>query len=306
MIKYMMTATALKFFSLSPQTRHMYRWLGNNLGQRRRIRNGLSEKYIERAKHILDVYEKYQVLQKGDKVLEIGTGWTHWESTVTRLFYDVEVTLFDVWDNRQLGAYKAYCRQFGEVVNEEFHLNAEQRERVHTLIEVILKAASFEEIYDKLDFNYVINPEGTLDPFADNTFAAIYSSNVLEHVERRILPSFTKDFYRILRPGGYSIQQIDLGDHLSYYDPGVSLKNYLRYSDKTWERFFANDVQYFNLVQRPEWSGYFDEAGLTMVNEEDISADISSIKIDRQYRGLDDQDLRCLTLRVVHQKPGTP
>lgn len=303
MIKYMMTATALKFFSLSSQTKHMYRWLGNNLGQRRRIRNGLSEKYIERAKHLLDVYEKYQILRNGDKVLEIGTGWTHWESTVTRLFYDVEVTLFDIWDNRQLGAYKAYCRHFGEAIDDEFHLNAGQRERVHALIEVILRAASFEEIYDKLGFNYVINPKGTLDPFANNTFTAIYSSNVLEHVERSILPSFTKDFYRILRPGGYSIQQIDLGDHLSYYDPGVPLKNYLRYSDKTWKRFFANDVQYFNLVQRSEWLSYFDEAGLTMIDEETVPADNSSIKIDSKYSGFDSQDLRCLTLRVVHQKP---
>jgi SAM-dependent methyltransferase len=304
MIKYVMTATALKFFSLSPQTRQLYRLLGNTVGQRRRIHNGLSDKYVERARHMLDIYEKFQVLQPGDKLLEIGTGWIHWESTITRLFYDVEITLFDVWDNRQLEAYKHYVRQFADVLDQAFHFKAEQHERAHKLIKGILKAASFDEIYEKLNFKYVINPEGTLEPFADNTFAAIYSSNVLEHVEKRILPAFTQDFYRILQPGGYSIHQIDLGDHLFYYDRSVSPKNYLRYSDKTWRRYFANDVQYFNRVQSPEWSGYFDKAGFITADKESIPADIGPIRADEQYGCLNSQDLSCHTLRVVHRKPG--
>lgn len=41
MIKYVMMAAALKFFSLTPQTKQLYRQLGNTPGQRRRIKHGL-------------------------------------------------------------------------------------------------------------------------------------------------------------------------------------------------------------------------------------------------------------------------
>jgi hypothetical protein len=106
MLGYMTTAAALNAFSLSPQTKQLYRWLGNTLGQRERIRRGLDMPYIGRAKKILELFEREQAIRDGDRLLEVGTGWVHWELTVLRLFYDVEITLFDVWDNRHLGAYK--------------------------------------------------------------------------------------------------------------------------------------------------------------------------------------------------------
>jgi cyclopropane fatty-acyl-phospholipid synthase-like methyltransferase len=302
MLKYTVTATALKAFSLSPQTRRGYRLLGNTFGQKKRIRSGLSDKYIERAKQILDLCEKHQAIQPGDRLLEIGTGWVHWEATILGLFYDVEITLFDVWDNRHFAAYKYYCRQLAEVV-DEIPMKPAQHERVHRLLAGIQNAQSFDEIYALLNFTYTINPKGTLDVFADKTFALIFSSNVLEHVEKAILPGFIKDFYRILRPGGYSIQQIDLGDHLSYYDRQVPVKNYLRYTDRTWKRFFENDVQYFNRIQKPEWIEMFQASGLEAVEVESDDVDLASLPIAQSYQQINAQDLRCWTLHVVHTRP---
>ncbi len=50
MIKYVMTAATLKLFSTSPQTKQLYRHLGNTFGQRQRIHYGLSRPYIDRAR----------------------------------------------------------------------------------------------------------------------------------------------------------------------------------------------------------------------------------------------------------------
>jgi cyclopropane fatty-acyl-phospholipid synthase-like methyltransferase len=303
MFKYAMTATAFKMFSASPQTKQLYRLLGNTVGQKRRIREGLSDLYVERAKMILELCKKYDAIHAGDRLLEIGTGWLHWESTILRLFYDVEITLFDVWDNRQLDAYKHHFRQLEEIIDQEFEINHEQSQRIHKLLQAIAQAGSFEEIYRLFGFQYVINPSGKLNQFPDESFTVIFSSNVLEHVDEDILPEFTQDFYRLLKPGCFSIHQIDLGDHLAYYDRGVSLKNYLRYSDKVWKRYFRNDVQYFNLVQRPQWLGFFQMAGFETVQEESIRVDIGQINVDPSYAYLDDQDLQCRTLRVVQLKP---
>jgi cyclopropane fatty-acyl-phospholipid synthase-like methyltransferase len=302
MIKYVMTAAALKLFSVSPQTKQVYRSLGNTVGQKRRIQRGLDRSRIDRAKRILELCEKYSVIQVGDRLLEIGTGWIHWESTILRLFYDVEITLFDVWDNRHLAAYKHYCKQLERVIDDELEMDTARSERVHGLLQAISKASSFDEIYNLMGFRYVINPNGTLEQFEEESFSLIFSCNVLEHVDKGILPGFIQDFYRLLRPGTYSIHQIDPGDHLAYYDTHASIKNYLRYSDQVWRRYFQNDVQYFNRVQRPQWLELFQKSGFEMVEEELKSANIGAIKVDKSYENLAREDLQCVGMRVVHRK----
>jgi len=302
MLKYITTAVALKAFSFTPQTKRAYRKLGNVMGQKKRIQMGLNQKYLGRATKFLELVEKHHAVQPGDQLLEIGTGWLHWESTLLRLFYDVKITLFDVWDNRQLDAYKRFFSQFDQVMDKELKLEPAQSERAHALLKKVLRTQSFDDVYDVLDFRYVVNPTGTLDQFEDGTFSLIFSCNVLEHVEKPILPGFIKDYYRVLKPGGHSIEMIDLGDHLYYYDTTVSPKNYLRYSDKVWKRYFQNDVQYINRVQRPDWLELYHSAGFDTVEEESISKDIGSIKIDESYKHLDQQNLQCITLWVIHEK----
>jgi cyclopropane fatty-acyl-phospholipid synthase-like methyltransferase len=303
MIKYLMTAAALKSFSISPQTKRVYRLLGNILDQRRRMREGLNTYYVDRTKKILELCEKHHAIQKGEGLLEVGTGWLHWESMIIRLFYDVEITMFDVWDNRYFGAYKQYFRQLEEIIDRELDMDSMQRERVHNLLHTILRARSFDEIYDLLGLRYVINPSGTLKQFQDESFAVIFSCDVLEHIDKSILPEFIQDFHRLLKPGGYSIHKIDIIDHLYYYDTSVPIKNYLRYSDKVWRRYFENDVQYINKVQRPDWLDLFHKAGFELVEEESISADIGTIEVDRVYKNLSRQDMQCVTLTIVHRKP---
>jgi hypothetical protein len=303
MIKYIALAAALKCFSASPQAKWVYRQLGNTLGQKRRIRHGLDMFRVDRVRKLLKICENHGAIKNGDRLLELGTGWIHWESTIIRLFYDVEITLFDVWDNRQLEAYKRYFGLFGEVIDKEFDLDAVQSRRVHGLLQTIASANSFDEIYSALNFSYVIDPSGALTQFQDQTFSLIFSCSVFEHFNRESLPTSIKELHRLLKPGGYSIQMIDLGDHLAYYDRSVCRKNYLRYSDKVWKLFFQNDVQYFNRVQPPEWLSYFRGAALELVEEDMQPLDIDSIKIDKKYANLDKKDLRCGVLTVVHQRP---
>lgn len=302
MLRYAMTTAALKTFSLSPQTKHAYRLLGNRFGQSRRMHTAMSEKAIERAQRIIAVTDRYQVIHPGDRLLEIGTGWVHWESLILALFNDVRVTLLDVWDNRQLGAFKRYVGELGAVIPERFNLDPARMSRALRLVDEIAKAETFEEIYQSLGFEYVISPDGTLSQFDSSVYQLIFSCNVLEHIQRETLPDFVRDFYRLLKPGGYSIHQIDLGDHLAYYDRSVCLKNYLRYSDPTWRRFFENDVQYFNRVQRNEWLNLYLQAGFEVIEAQSDATDISTIRISPQFAGLNADELACLTLRVVHRK----
>ena len=225
-------------------------------------------------------------------------------SVAVALFYDVEAVLFDVRDNRRLNVIKCYAGQLDQVLDEELDLTPAESARAHRVLKAIAAVTSFDELYALLHFRYVVEPSGTLAQFEDNTFDCVYSCAVLEHVRAGILPEYIRDIRRILKPGGYSIHEIDIADHLSMYVPGMSRKNYLRYSDKSWKRFFENDFQYFNRLQVPDWMCLFEQAGLELVKDERAFVDLDGLKIGRQYAHLDEDSLRCVDLQVVHRKPG--
>src|SRR5262245_39735084 len=84
-LKYSMVAWAARAFSLSPQTRTLYRRLGNLVLERQRLRDGLPPRYVERAKRLLTTCDKYGILHEHARVFEVGTGWVHWEATILGL-----------------------------------------------------------------------------------------------------------------------------------------------------------------------------------------------------------------------------
>jgi cyclopropane fatty-acyl-phospholipid synthase-like methyltransferase len=303
MLNYMVAAGALKAFSFTPQTRKLYRFLGNVLGANRRISIGLPDYYVDRGLELIDIINRHQAVRQGDHILEIGTGWMHWESIFIRLFNEVQATLFDVWDNRQLKPLKSYVAQLDKAIEVKTRLPFEKTIDIHELIKAITSVNSFPELYNLLGFQYVVDPNGTLRSFRDAEFALVYSTDVLEHVEGKTLGIYLNDICRILKPGGYSVHKIDLHDHLAFYDKGASQKTYLKYSDSAWKHYFENKVQYFNRIQRPEWLQLFQSAGLTLVQEESRFIDVRSLKVSPRYRDLTQQDLACSSIRVVHRKP---
>lgn len=306
MIRYMLAAGALKFFSANSYTKKLYRYLGNTVGAKRRATAGLPQPYVERAREIIAQVRKYNAVKPGDRLLELGTGWLHWEATILRLFYDVEVTLFDVWDNRQFPAFLAYFREFKKIVDDIIPMQPAERKRVHDLLDQLLATHTFDEVYAITGHKYVVEPSGSLDQFPDNSFDLIFSSSVLEHIERPLVPAFMQGCYRVLKPHGRVIHLVDLGDHLTLYDPTMPYnKNYLRYSDTVWRLLFQNDVQYFNRIQRSEWRKYFADAKFEQVEERSEPIDLSRQKISRSFAHFDRDDLSCLTLKVVYTKPNT-
>lgn len=291
----------LRAFSHSTR---LYRLLGNEFGARLRVRNGMPKYYPSRAKRFLERCERHQAIRDGSRLLEIGTGWMHWESMVLRSFYDVETTLFDVWDNRQLEALKRFFGQFEDSICEVMGIDETQRQRIHHLTQVIVQAKSFDDLYKSLGFQYVIDKNGSLEQFQDESFDLIYSVNVLEHIDRSAAPQLLRDYHRVLKSGGFSVHSIDISDHLVSFSRSKHMprKNYLRYSDEKWKRTFENKVQYINRIQRQDWLDLFRESGLELVEEETKTCDVDLTKVSKTYEHLTKRDLECKSLTVVHRK----
>lgn len=306
MIRYKAAAVFLKIFSLSSSTRRLYRLLANRYGAKRRMEEGLTRDYVDRARLIIRLLRKYSVPKRGSKFLELGTGWLHWEAIVVRLLFHMEGTVFDVSDNRQLRPIKRYCAELADKFNHDIPLNLDEADRVQALLVAIASSSTFDELYSYLGFTYVLNPTGTLSNFDDETFQMVTSYSVLEHVDKDILAAYVQDVARLLKPGGYSIQTIDISDHLSYYDRSASRKNYLQYSDTVWKVLFENKVQYINRVQRPEWLSLFESAGLDLCEEESNYDDsIVRLPTNPAFTIFSRKDLECTSLRMIHRKPQT-
>jgi SAM-dependent methyltransferase len=301
-LKYVTTAAVLRAFSASPG---VYRALGNAVASRGRERGGLPHYYLDRAGRFLDHIRRHQAVWDGAHILEVGTGWMHWESLVIRSFFEVQATLFDVWDNRQFRAFKAYAARFAQRALAEMDLDPAEQRRVRQVCSVIQDAVSFDEVYAALGFRYVVDAGGTLRQLETESFDFVFSYNVLEHVEASAVPSLVADFARVLKPGGICLHSIDLTDHLVTFARvrHISLKQYLRYSDETWKRFFENRVQYFNRLQRPAWLEAFQRAGFEVLDEAAEACSIDSLRVAQVYGDIEQRDLECKRLTTVHRKP---
>ncbi len=298
MIKYLSVAFAARLFSLSPQTERLYRVLGNWLEEHLRLRRGLPDAYVARSELLLELCRKYRAIHPGSKVLEIGTGWVHWDATIIALFHDVNLTLFDVWDNRLLKAYKSYLKDLSLVLSRFHGIEYEDLDKAHKKIEELTSANNFEDLYSILRAEFVINPLGKLNVFESGSFDLIVSSDVLEHINREEMKEFISDSYGLLKRGGICIHKIDIRDHFYYFDNKVSPKNYLRYSPKIWKRYFESRVQYFNRIQRSEWLNVFRESGFEIIEEYIKIEDVGNITPSTLYT-LDNQDATCVDMTVI-------
>jgi hypothetical protein len=271
------------------------------VGNRRRGTGVMPEYYVDRVKRIVRLNRQFGLVGSGARILELGTGWLHWEALTLRLLYDIDGVLFDVWDNRQLAGLKNYCRQLGPRL-PECGLTVSEMTRAQSLLAAINNVDSFDELYALLNFTYVVNRQGSLKQFANDRFRLVVSGGVLEHVYREALPEITRDTYRVLEAGGWAVHSIDTSDHLSHYDPGVSKKMYLAFSETTWKRLLENDVQYINRMQRGDWRRHFEQCGFEIVEEDSRHVDISRIKLAPPFASMDRDDLSCTVLRVALRK----
>ena len=159
-------------------------------------------RYIDRAASLLALCERHQALDEGNRVLELGTGWVHWEGTILGLFHDVDVTLFDVVDNRLWSAYRRYLTDFAQALDRGSEVCPARQDRARRILRAMEEARSFDDAYELLGATYVLDPEGDLGGFPEDTFSLVVSTDVLEHIGRAYLPRTLAETYRTLRPGG--------------------------------------------------------------------------------------------------------
>lgn len=303
MIRYHLSALALKGFSCCEPARKLYRGLGNRLGGQKRTIGKMPGYYAERAERNVTLCLKYGPLRADDVLLELGTGWVHWEAITLRLFFDFQAVLYDVWDNRQLSALKSFVRQLETRFGQKGFLDGCDFDRARSMVKIIEGAESFDELYRTLGFRYVLDPSGLMESLPRSAFRIVISAGVMEHIQAATAQQFVSNMASLLVPGGLGIHSIAIMDHLAFYDPSASPKQYLRYSDSQWKRWCENGVQYINRIQRSSWLRMFGNAGLTVLEERAARVDVTGLQVHPQYQSLSREDIECTNLVVLARKP---
>jgi SAM-dependent methyltransferase len=304
MIRYQAAAIALKAFSASPGTRKFYRWLGNRI--RGAETTDLAQSYGERAVWLIAHLRALGFLDGRPRcALEVGTGWMHFYGFVLSLAGIDSVDLYDVWDNRQ---FERMTRSFANFDSrfDALKFTGAERERAAAKLALLRQASSFAELYPLLGFTYIVDERGELSDLSTAKYDIICSTDVLEHVYPQSIEPLIESIWRALKPGGVSLHQVGLDDHLSHYDPYASPKQYLRYGDLEWRLRFANRVQHFSRVSYDELRELFLRAGFedVEVRANQASVPLNPAQIAPRFRNQTAESLAATRAYLVHRKPG--
>jgi len=150
------------------------------------------------------------------------------------------------------------------------------------------------ELYYGIQYRAPADARSTrLEPGSMNS---ITSTNTLEHISPRDIPLILAECHRILNSDGVFSVQIDYQDHYAYFDPGISVYNFLKYSDRSW-RFFSPSLHYQNRMRHPDYLELFSHAGFELVEESRLEGSandlrvIEGLHVDPRFRRYDPLDV---------------
>jgi SAM-dependent methyltransferase len=136
----------------------------------------------------------------------------------------------------------------------------------------------------------------------------VSSTDTCEHIPARDLAEVFVECRRLLRPGGVFSCRIDLHDHYSYFDRGVSRYNFLRFSDPVWS-LVNSPLHYQNRLRAPDYLRLVREAGFDLVVENPSGpnvegrAELQTMQLAKRFRAYSLDDVGVTILSFVARAP---
>ncbi len=99
------------------------------------------------------------------------------------------------------------------------------------------------------------------------SFDLVSSTQVLEHVPRQELTPLLRECRRLVSPGGVVSLEIDMQDHLSYFDASLSVYHFLTLGERAWN-LVNSGLHYQNRLRLPAYLEAVEEAGLEVLAQD--------------------------------------
>ena len=243
------------------------------------------------ARDHIRYYRKYCTVPAAEAtVLELGTGWYPIVPTLLYLAGFDRIVTIDIRDwtskERQLTAIRRIL---------DYHDTGRLQEYVETVdpqrLADLRAVAEQPDDHTVATLHAAIRTEArimdaTQLDAADRTFDFICSNNTFEHIYAPILRDILREFKRVLKPGGVMSHFIDLSDHFAHLDPGITIYNFLRFTERQWATI-DNTIQPQNRLRWRDYVAMYQELGIPIREEEIVGGDagaLATVPVAEQYR----------------------
>lgn len=261
-----------------------------------RLSDELFEDKLIHCKNHLHYFSTYATTGAGSS-LEIGTGWYPIVPIGLYLFGFDEVVSVDISDllttesvHQTIERYETYLTS-GKL-NQ--YLDKIDMARFAKLKELLNSNEPAHDLLKKINIRVIIGDARKIDRPAES-FDLVNSNNTFEHIYPAILIDIVKEFKRLLKPAGIMSHQIDMSDHFAHLDKGITIYNFLKYSDKQWS-LIDNTIQPQNRLRVTDFRKIFSDLDLKIVYEQNRDGYIDQIRalrpsLDAKYKDYTDADL---------------
>lgn len=243
---------------------------------------------------------------EGARIVELGTGWVP-AAPLAMALAGARVHTFDV---RRLADGRLFRRTLAELgrMLEPLAIAAGNRGRsVQRRFRDMLCAADLDEALYYFGGSYVAPANTCHLPIDDNSVDVVVSSLVLQCIPGNVLPDVLRESYRILSPSGIALHRIRMTDEYAQADPRRGSLEFLKYSTRTWDRWFNHRLKHQNRLRASQFEQLLREAGFdTIARSTDSEPEqivlLKRCGIDTSFSHLDWEDIVTVAMTLVAGK----
>lgn len=263
-----------------------------------------------RRRNFLNVLRGHGLNVRGSNFMEVGTGWHPMLPLLLSLLGaggTITVDLHRWLTARSLGETLDVLERCAERFGGEFGVPPDHvRQTVRDLREMLQHSGgAVDDVLHAVNVDYRCPADATGTHLPEHSMDYVVSTNVLEHVRPAAIWGIMKESSRILKPGGFIVHHIDLGDHFSY-DKHITTINFLQYSPKTWYFIGGSGIAYHNRLRSPEYLDMVKRAGFEIVEDgaqiDPRALDAlthAQVHLHRAFSGYSDEQLCVRTLVLI-------
>ncbi|MEX0968297.1 MAG: class I SAM-dependent methyltransferase [Bacteroidia bacterium] len=228
----------------------------------------------------------------GKTALEIGTGYFLYQPLILHLLGFAHITTVDITKDITFRSVKKQLKcldskAYLKLIASKGNLSLDQ---IQSKLYKLKNATSLHEVLSSANITYI--PFYHIHDLRKNSakYDYIFSQVVMEHIRPVFLEHLFKEISKSLRTDGYSVHTINFIDHFTndglFKDHQISEFNFLKYSDKYWEKWAGNSIAYTNRLGHPYYLQLCFEHHLKVVDfigenyKEQIPFDVKLIHSD--------------------------
>ena len=210
-------------------------------------------------------------ISEDDVFLELGTGYAIVESLTMILLGAQKVITVDITEDVKFSESLKYINMFSSkhiamIADKSCYTEKQIREKLNSL-----KQADSQQDFLKMAGIVYIAPYSISDlEKYRGKINVCYSQVVLEHIPKTVMEGLFSESRQFMAEGGYHSHIANLTDHFRnpglFRDNSVTDINFLRYSDKYWNRWCDNDIAFVNRLRFPFYIDLFTKLGFEILD----------------------------------------